>query len=236
MKEVFYVLAGLAPSLAWLLFYLKKDLHPEPKRKILTVFLAGALGAGLGGGLETLFFKRTSLSYRGLGEAGLTFFTVALIEEVAKYLPFKIQVLGHEILDEPIDVPEYLIASALGFAAAENIFLFFTKQLKFLETFFVSSFRFIGATLLHAVCSGLLGYFLALSFFHEKKGRGSKARLLKAAGFGGALLLHTLYNFSIIKASKVLKIALPLILLGGTGLLLSSGLARLGKLKGVCRD
>ena len=33
------------------------------------------------------------------------------------------------------------------------------------ETLSITLFRFLGATFLHALCSGVLGYFLALSFF-----------------------------------------------------------------------
>lgn len=236
MRHFSYILLGIAPSIIWLLYYLKKDLHPEPRRKILAVFFGGALAAVLAGIAETLIIKNIRFSYQNLFEASLIFTAVAVIEEVSKYIPFRLQVLKDKELDEPIDIPVYLITSALGFAALENVFLFFSKGLKFLETFLVSWFRFVGATLLHAVCSGILGFFIALSFAHKKKGKSLKAKLYSISGFLIAILLHTLYNFSIIKAREILRIALPLAFLGVTGFVLSCSLGRLGKLRGVCKD
>ena len=40
---IIYVILGLLPSLTWLSYYLTKDLHPEPKKMILKIFLWGAL-------------------------------------------------------------------------------------------------------------------------------------------------------------------------------------------------
>ena len=39
------IILGLLPGFAWLLFYLKEDLHPEPKKMLAKVFLVGALSA-----------------------------------------------------------------------------------------------------------------------------------------------------------------------------------------------
>ena len=38
-----YIIFGILPSLTWLFYYLRKDLHPESKKMILKVFLWGAL-------------------------------------------------------------------------------------------------------------------------------------------------------------------------------------------------
>jgi len=43
MNYLFYALLGIVPSIVWLLFYLHKDVNPEPKKTILLVFLGGAL-------------------------------------------------------------------------------------------------------------------------------------------------------------------------------------------------
>jgi len=235
MLPYLYICLGLLPSLIWLIFYLKKDIHPEPKKKIVAVFFGGAISAVLAGAVETLIIKKAGLYCQGSYQTILLFLIIAAIEEISKYLPFKIMVAEHKELDEPIDVPEYMITSALGFAAFENIFLFFSSKLKFLEIFLVSGFRFIGATLLHAVCSGLLGYFIALSFAHNKKGR-IKSRLFTAFGFLVAMLLHTAYNFSIIKSEDMFRLAVSFIILGLTAFFLSCGLKKLIKSKAVCKN
>ena len=43
MIYVLYAIFGLLPSVVWLLFYLRKDRHPEPNRMVLTIFLLGML-------------------------------------------------------------------------------------------------------------------------------------------------------------------------------------------------
>ena len=40
-----YIIFGLAPSIIWLLFYLRKDSHPESNRMVLKIFFYGMLAA-----------------------------------------------------------------------------------------------------------------------------------------------------------------------------------------------
>ena len=41
----FLYLLGFAPSIVWLVFYLRKDAHPESNRMILKVFFWGMMSA-----------------------------------------------------------------------------------------------------------------------------------------------------------------------------------------------
>ncbi len=43
MNYIYFTILGLLPSFIWLLFYLRKDRHPEPKTMVLKIFLWGAL-------------------------------------------------------------------------------------------------------------------------------------------------------------------------------------------------
>ena len=45
MSYFIYIIAGVLPSAIWLLFYLRKDRHPESKRMILKIFLYGMIAA-----------------------------------------------------------------------------------------------------------------------------------------------------------------------------------------------
>ena len=45
MEYPILIFFGLAPSAAWLLFYLRKDVHPESNRMILKVFFFGMIVA-----------------------------------------------------------------------------------------------------------------------------------------------------------------------------------------------
>ena len=164
MLYLLYLL-GFLPSIIWLLFYLRKDVHPESNQAILKVFFYGMLIAFAAIFLEIGFKKISSnlLLYLFVGGA--------LVEEYLKYLVVKLEVLRSSELDEPIDIMLYMIIAGLGFAALENI-LILVKYHPFLElpkTLEISTLRFLTATFLHALCSGIVGYFLAISFFNLKK-------------------------------------------------------------------
>lgn len=232
MLPMAYIALGLTPSFIWLLFYLKKDTHPEPKKKILEIFFLGATAATAAAIIETLLIQKFSPSQgKRNWSIFLLFFLIAVIEEILKYAPVRIRALKDIELDEPIDVLEYMITSAMGFAALENIFLFFSEQLKFLEVFLFSGLRFLGATLLHALCSGILGYFIALSFYRKKR-----SRLFVSAGLGAAVVLHTLYNFSIMSVRSFSRGVFPALLLLFFFLLLLYFFKRVKTIRSVCKS
>ena len=97
----------------------------------------------------------------------------AFVEELIKFYAIKLIILNNPEFDEPIDAMIYMMAAALGFAAIENTLIVFqTTPDGVAITINTLILRFIGATLLHALASGLLGYFLAISWFfqhHRKK-------------------------------------------------------------------
>ncbi|MDP3995962.1 MAG: PrsW family glutamic-type intramembrane protease, partial [bacterium] len=144
----------------------------------------------------------------------------------------RIMVLKKEEFDEPIDAVLYMIIAALGFAAAENILIMFSLGPTFLfgKVLAVSILRFWGATFLHALASGTIGYFLALSFFETKK----RGRLL-VCGITIATLLHGLYNFSIMEMQGSCTFLIPIIILIGLAIFLTLALKRLKKMKSVCK-
>ena len=235
MNYLLYIILGLAPSIIWLSFYLRKDAHPEPKRTVLKVFFLGIGAAILAACIENLisigFLKLNSS--RILIQAAYIFLGVALTEESLKYFAVKnkyLGVLGESEFDEPLDVMLYMIISALGFAALENVLLFFYGNLQFFETVLVSVLRFIGATFLHALCSGSLGFFMALSFFERKK-----RKPLLFIGFAIATLLHGFYNFSIMKITGGLRFLFPVLILGSLAVFVSSGFKKLQKMRSVCK-
>jgi len=226
-----YLVLGILPSTIWLLFYLKKDVHPEPTRKILEVFFRGAVAAVLAALIEIVILKGL-LALNPTGSAYLVlyiFLGIALIEESLKYLAVRQRVFSDPEFDEPLDAIVYMIIASLGFAALENIFLFFSENLQVLETVLVSGLRFVGATLLHTLCSGTFGYFIALSFLKNKK-----RPVFFLIGFLTATALHGLYNFFIMEVEGHFKLVGPVIILSFLASFLSFGFKRLKKMKSVC--
>ena len=221
----FLYLFGFLPSIIWLLFYLRKDVHPESNRAVLKIFFYGILIAFAAIFLEIGFKKISSnlLLYVFIGGA--------MVEEYLKYLVIKFKVLRSSELDEPVDIILYMIIAGLGFAALENILILINYHpfLELPKTLEIITLRFLTATFLHALCSGVVGYFLAISFFNIRK---QKKFLLM--GLGIATVLHGFYNLSIIKIDGWEKFILPVIILMGTASFVSIGFKKLKRLKSIC--
>jgi len=200
MQFIASILLAPLPSIIWLSYYLRKDKHPEPNRLIIKIFIFGILMVPAAGVLEQLFYLGTG-KVPFLDKLWIIVFVFALIEEVLKYLVVKFKILKNPDFDEPVDAMIYMVIAALGFAAAENIWLLsqihspgapFSATLEFLTT------RFLGATFLHTLSSGIIGYFLAASLL-------VKSKIRKILVFGGILagtILHSIFNYIIILNSQ----------------------------------
>jgi len=214
---------GFLPSVIWLLFYLRKDAHPESKRMIVKIFFYGMLAAIIAAIIEVEisfvlgFFGSGFIKYLPfLFFLFYQFIIVALTEELSKFLIVKEKIINNPEFDEPVDLMIYMIVTALGFAALENILVLFSGQQPALlsDAIVVVSLRFLGATFLHALCSGILGYFLARSFL-------APAKSSKIIIFGVLLacFLHGLFNLSIIEIEKGLNSGNSFLLFGAIAFL-----------------
>jgi protease PrsW len=234
MNYPLYIFFGLAPSVIWLLFFLRKDSHPESNKMILKVFFFGMAAAIPVALLEIGFYEELKPLSVPLWASKLVyaFLGISLIEELFKYLAVKKTVLKNSELDEPVDIMLYMIIAALGFAAAENLLVLLPMldPFRFLETAMVSLLRFLGATFLHALVSGLLGYFLALSF----NGRKNRSKLVWL-GLSTAVALHGLYDFSIMEVGGNLKFLIPIAILVSLTVFVSLVFQRVKKIKSICK-
>lgn len=182
LQSAILIVLGFLPSLIWLTFYFREDCHPEPKSLLAKVFLMGIIISPLAILLQlllvkcnhTIIFQNICSPVGFLAPSGPEFFLwSALVEEFIKFYAIKLMILNNPEFDEPIDAMIYMMSAALGFAAIENTLIIFqTIPDGTAITLNTLILRFIGATLLHALGSGLLGYFLAISWFfqqHRKK-------------------------------------------------------------------
>jgi RsiW-degrading membrane proteinase PrsW (M82 family) len=214
-----YVVLAFLPPVIWLLVYLREDTHPEPFYLILLTFIGG-----IGTAFAALIAEKGLLEFISPEEHLVTFFIcIALIEEYAKYLAVKLIVLKRIDFNEPIDAMVYMVTAGLGFAAIENfLFLIFQSQnlgsLLLPETLLagasLSVSRFIGANLLHALASAIVGYFLARAWFHPLR------KHLIMAGILIASALHALFNYLIIVKDIFPEVILYLIALLGLALVI----------------
>lgn len=206
LSPILAIIGGVLPALVWLSFWLREDKsRPEPRWLLIAVFLAGALAV-----LPTYLVQELLRQVWQLGVDTKLIPTItvwAASEELIKYLVVAAIAFSSRFFDEPVDAMIYLITVALGFAAAENSFFMLNalsdggSQVNFWVS---GNFRFIGATIVHVVSSSVLGGFIAFAFC-QSRGRRLLALL---AGLFTAVVLHTLFNYFIIKSAggDVLKI------------------------------
>lgn len=178
--------------LLWLWFWRHEDrLHPEPRRLIFLAFIMGMLTIPFVVPIQ----KYTATIFSG----GVLILAWATTEELFKYGFAYFSVLRDKEMNEPIDAVIYMITIALGFAALENA-LFLIEPIsngRFMEGIITGNFRFLGATLLHVLSSATVGVLIAFAFYKSK----AKKRLYTGIGIILAILLHTLFNFSIINSN-----------------------------------
>jgi len=234
MTTIFYIILAVLPSIIWLLFYLRKDKHPEPNGMIMRIFFLGFLATFIALALE-LLYQKTLEAFSLQSIVLLTIGGMAFIEEFLKYLVIKIKVLKSSEFDEPVDAIFYMIVAALGFAAAENIFLInglYIIGLSANEIIQITLERFLGAVLLHALASGIVGYFLARSFL-LKRGRKSFIYL----GIFISTCLHGIYNYIIIEVGPYSEnfIIFLVILISIMAVAVSLAFKNLKKFKSVCK-
>lgn len=196
-----YIILTFLPPLVWLIFYLREDCHPEPKFLIITAFIAGVASAAVAVFVELLLIGPGGLFAGSISliHTPLFFFLViALVEEYAKYLAVRFSILQRHDFDEPIDGMIYMITAALGFAAIENtLFILPLFHESILAGFEITANRFLGANLLHALSSGLVGFFLARAWFSPRRHHFVLAGILIAT------LLHASFNYLILIKDEV---------------------------------
>ena len=206
---------ALLPSVLWLFYYLRQDVHPEPRVVIIKLFLAGMLLPPFIASAESAV-QGWTVQF-GFSSLALVFLMgAAFLEEAGKYLAALVIFYHNKEFDEPVDAMIYLIIVALGFAASENIIITLnTASVDPSQNLFaLLSLRFLGATLLHTLASGIVGYFIARSHFLNE-------RFAIIRGLSWAILLHSLFNFFILKIAdkdQASQFVLPILslLIGGS--------------------
>lgn len=182
------IVTGLAPSLIWLYFWMRRGRGKHLAVGLIVVcFITGALSVLVAGPIQT--------ALKDFFDHNITRITAfAAIEEVLKFLACSLIALHGAYSDEPVEPAMYLIATALGFAALENILYIVNPSygLGITASLLTGGLRFFGSTLLHAISSCFVGISIGLA---PKEMRW----FFVIFGLGGAIFLHSTFNFFILK-------------------------------------
>ncbi|MFA6341001.1 MAG: PrsW family glutamic-type intramembrane protease [Candidatus Paceibacterota bacterium] len=229
LTSTFYaLLGGIVPAVIWLFFWTREDKeNPEPRNMIALAFVGGAVAVLFSLLFEKLVFdidfqsllssspivpwieKLAALKNVDFGKFILIIIFAPIIEETLKFISAFIFVLRSKDDDEPIDPIIYMITTALGFAALENV-LFLIEPISSNDiglSIVNGNMRFIGATLLHTISSASIGIFIGFHFFN------SRLRRIFWIIFGVlfAIILHSGFNFFMLGSSDGYSISLEII-------------------------
>ena len=176
------ILFAVGPALFWMWLYYRRDRwDPEPKAKVLKMFVLGMLVA------VPVWWIESALAPSPAGWGGGlvfdNFVRVALVEEGCKFLIVWLFAYYQREFDEPMDGIVYAVAVALGFATVENV----VYGLMLGENLIL--YRAFTSTLAHVAFSGIVGYELGRAKF-----RGPEGRLKVWFAFLLAVVLHGFYD------------------------------------------
>ncbi len=192
------IILAVAPALGLLYYFYRKDtLRPEPKGEILKTVLFGIIIVAPVAIIETLLSPITT-GLTQIGYALVTGFIIAAgTEEGFKYLVIRRITSKSEAFDEVTDGIVYTVAISMGFALFENITYSVGDPL---STVLIRS---VTAVPLHAIASGIMGYYIGSAKFNKEV--SARKGLFLAIG------IHGLYDFFLMSETLLWILIFPLL-------------------------
>lgn len=184
---IFVLLAlAIAPGLGIMFFiYFKDKYEKEPFHLMLKCFLFGILAivpaviVELASGLD---------GYKEMWVVAIyAFAIVGFSEEFSKYFFLRVFAFRKKDFNEPFDGIVYSVMISMGFATAENILYVLQGG------WGIGLLRMFTAVPAHACFAILMGYFVGLAKFREKR------FLYLTMGLFSAVILHGFYDFFLLQ-------------------------------------
>ncbi|MDC7127110.1 MAG: PrsW family glutamic-type intramembrane protease [Spirochaetales bacterium] len=195
------IMLAIIPALFLVIFFYKQDKRKkEPPILIWKTFIIGFF-AVIPAALIEGFLKPFSLLsgyYQNLFVKA--FIVAALVEEGLKFAVVKLYIYPQKDFDEITDGIIYAITASLGFACFENI-LYSTGGIG------TVLLRGVTAVPLHAIASGIMGYYIGYSKFMNRD------NMIK--GLLAATLIHGSYDFLLFTHSGLSFLVIPLLIVCG---------------------
>ncbi len=200
---------AIIPALLIMWYFHKMDLaRPEPRSMIWKVFFLGVVvtapTALLSSGLDAI---NNAIRISPLAGHFIRAFVIAgLVEESMKL--WVVRRRAYPAFDEMTDGIMYAVVASMGFACLENILYTMNGGIS------VALIRAFTAVPMHAIASGIMGYFIGKARFDEDK---QSAHIL--TGLALAVLIHGLYDFVLFAIPEwglapALLVNIPLLIIG----------------------
>lgn len=217
MTYIFTIGAAIIPSFLLLLFFLKRDLNPEPIKTVLITFFLGVLAIfpvlAFCLPVEKYLFNPKQLADPRMAGLALAFLFAAIPEELIKFSVLRGYAARKKEFDEPMDGIVYGVTASLGFATLENIMYTFSGGLS------VAMLRAVTAVPAHAFMGAVMGYYVGQMKFNKKR---STLWMFSLSLFW-PIMIHGLYDFplmilNVVKKAKLSELAfvpIAFVALGG---------------------
>lgn len=234
-KAFIILFFALIPAMIWLYMFMRgRELN---KFLVLFTFIGGMIAAKLiliyqgywDHTVNLIFFKVQPVDFKAnlqniflsdpLLAVFLSFVGVGVVEEYAKF--WIMRLINHNFFKSIDGVMKFAIISALGFSFFENMIYFLGQwgELSAGNFFVFALMRVTVVTMVHVLCSGILGYYFGMAFFaspmlkiqHMKKKRHRVLEFLNRVlhlkkshvyhdqmfmtGLVLSMLVHGLYDF-----------------------------------------
>jgi RsiW-degrading membrane proteinase PrsW (M82 family) len=189
MYVLISAILAIVPALFLVWYYYRQDKQkPEPKGLITKIFLLGIVVTFPVIIVELIvgYFERVFVGIPLFLVLFRAFVVAAFCEEVFKLLVVKKYAYNKIEFDEMMDGVVYTIMASLGFACMENI-LYVTGG-----GIGVAILRAFTAVPMHAVASGMMGFYIGQAKFASDK---HKERSFLYKGLWIAILIHGFYDF-----------------------------------------
>ena len=188
------LLIALIPPLFFLIYiYRQDDIESEPRGMI-----AGLIGLGALSAIPAVLLELAGsyiLYLLGLSEESLiyllleNFLVVGVSEEICKYTAGRLTTWKSPEFNYRFDGIVYMVSSAIGFAALENVLYVFSSGFR------TGIFRAILSIPLHTICGMFLGYYYGEGKYLLMHGDKSGATRAFWKGFIIAVMIHGAYDF-----------------------------------------
>lgn len=191
MSLVLSLLLAAVPALLIVMYFNRRDRYrPEPRGRIIRVFLLGLLSTVPAIIIELAVseFRYWLNPYEILFPLFKAFVIAGLVEEGIKYLTVMKFAYPRENFDEVMDGVVFTVIAGMGFACMENILFVLGRGMA------VGVLRAFTSIPMHASVSVIMGYCIGRAKFSPSR-RNRNGLLLR--GLLLAILFHGLYDLSI---------------------------------------